>query len=130
MARAAAVGCGVAGGVEVLAVDMQRIYFSAPHCPNYFGVACPPHCHGAIDCAALTDSQLIIIRSRKMNTTDKAIAKLEAKVQVLQLAIAELRNVADQEPDEAAPKVRKTRKKKGLPSAEPPASEANHRERL
>lgn len=63
-----------------------------------------------------------------MNATDKAIAHLTAKIQVLQLAIAELKNVADQEPDDAAPKVRKTRKKKGLPTAEPPASEANHRQ--
>lgn len=51
-----------------------------------------------------------------MTATDKAIAKLEAKVQVLQLAIAELKNVADQEPDDAAPKAKRGRKKKaGLP---------------
>lgn len=63
-----------------------------------------------------------------MNHTEKAIQKLEDKITVLRLAQAELRNVQDQEPDAAAPKVRKTRKKKGLPTAEPPASEANHRQ--
>ena len=63
-----------------------------------------------------------------MTSTDRAIAKLEAKIQVLQLAIAELKNVADQEPDASdAPKVRKTRKKRGL-SDVMPASEANHRQ--
>jgi len=60
-----------------------------------------------------------------MTSTDKAIAKLEAKKQVIDLAIAELKNVADQEPD--APKVRKTRKKRGVADVMP-ASEANHRQ--
>ena len=61
-----------------------------------------------------------------MTLTDRAIAKLEAKIAVLQLAIAELKNVADQEPD-AAPKVPKTRKKRGVADVMP-ASEANHRQ--
>ena len=44
-----------------------------------------------------------------MTSTDRAIAKLEAKIQVLQLAIAELKNVQDQEPDAPATE-KKTRK--------------------
>ena len=64
-----------------------------------------------------------------MTSTDRAIAKLEAKKQVIDLAIAELRNVADQEPEASdAPKVRKTRKKRGLSADVMPASEANHRQ--
>ena len=58
--------------------------------------------------------------------TDRAIAKLEAKVHVLQLAIAELKNVADAEAV-AVEKVRKTRKKRGVADVMP-ASAANHRQ--
>ena len=64
-----------------------------------------------------------------MTSTDRAIAKLEAKIQVLNLAIAELKNVADQE-EPTVPKVRKTRqprRPRGLSADTMPASEANHR---
>ena len=63
-----------------------------------------------------------------MTSTDRAIAKLEAKKTVIDMAIAELRNVADQASEASdAPKVRKTRKKRGLSDVMPP-SEANHRQ--
>ena len=65
-----------------------------------------------------------------MTSTDRAIAKLEAKIQVLNLAIAELKNVQDQEPDAPATekKTRKPRRPRGLSSDAMPASEANHRQ--
>jgi hypothetical protein len=65
----------------------------------------------------------------KTSATDRAIAKLEAKKQVIDMAIAELRNVADQEPEAASTekKTRKPRRPRGL-SDTMPASAANHRQ--
>lgn len=60
-----------------------------------------------------------------MTPIDQAIQKLDDKISVLTLAKQELIAVRDDSPAPDAPKVRKARRKKGLPSSVPPASEAN-----
>lgn len=49
------------------------------------------------------------------NVTDHAIQKLNEKIAVLRLAIAEIENARDVQEVVDAPKVRKTRKPRGLP---------------
>lgn len=57
---------------------------------------------------------------------DAAIQKLNEKITVLTLAKQELEAVRDKTPD--APKAKRGRKARGLPSAMPPPSVANHRQ--
>ena len=71
----------------------------------------------------------------KPSVTEQAIATINKKIDALEAAKQHILEAHEAmglgTPDADAPKVRKTRKKKGLPTAEPPASEANHRpERL
>lgn len=69
----------------------------------------------------------------KLSATELAIQSLDAKIAALQAAkehIIEAHEAIGLSANDDAPKAKRGRKKKGLPSAVPPASEANLTGRL
>ncbi len=64
----------------------------------------------------------------KTSSLDVAIGKLDEKIASLETAkqhLVDVRNGMGASTEGSEPKVRKTRKRKGLPSAVPPSSDAN-----
>lgn len=61
----------------------------------------------------------------KASALDTEIQKIDAEIRTLEAIRARLLTVTANGGTEDAPKVKRTRRKKGLPSAVPPASEAN-----